>query len=117
MSNKGIFLLAFYSAKPKDPAKTKVAGYMTDPANFDYDESINITRGIKTRDHQNAQVILNLSTQTVIKNTFNSNKDFATLLGHYQEGYPNYINPLLAKLYKDILDDSGNVHSQEKESS
>ena len=110
--------MAYYSAKPKDPKRTKVAGYMKDPANFDYDESINITRGLKTKDLNLGRVILNLTDKSVIKNSFNENRDFATLLAHYQEGYPKYINPLIAQLYKDELDEPVNVPSEkEKESS
>jgi len=111
---KHIYLVAYYSAKPKDPKRTKERGYMTDPANFDYDESINITRGLKNRDNVSAQVILNLNEQRVVKNTFNENRDFPVLLAHYQEGYPKYVNPLIAQLYKDQLDESVDVPSEEE---
>ncbi len=117
MKPKQIYLVAYYSAKPKDPKRTKEAGYMKDPANFDYDESINITRGLKTRDQNLASVVLNLTDKTVTKNTFNENRDFATLLAHYQEGYPKYINPLIAQLYKDELDESIDVQNKEEASS
>ena len=118
MKPKHIYLVAYYSAKPKDPKRTKEAGYMKNPANFDYDESINITRGLKARDQNLASVILNLTEQLVTKNTFNENRDFATLLAHYQEGYPKYINPLIAQLYKDELDESIDVSGEkEKEAS
>lgn len=113
MKNKNLYLVAYYSIKPKNPKRTKEPGYMADPANFDYDESINITRGLKTRDNLEAKVILNLTEQSVTKNTFNENKDFPSLLAHYQEGYPKYINPLLAQLYPEQID--VNVHNQEEE--
>jgi hypothetical protein len=100
--------------KPKDPKRTKEPGYITNIENIDYDESINITRGLKTKDQLNAKVVLNLSTQTVTKNSWNDNKDFPGMLAHYQEGYPKYINPLIAQLYKDQVDESGNVHSEEE---
>ena len=87
---------------------------MKDPANFDYDESINITRGLKTRDQVSSQVILNLTEQSVVKNTFNENKDFPALLAHYQEGYPKYINPLIAQLYKDQVDEIDVSSKEEK---
>lgn len=117
MKHKDIFLVAYYSARPKDPKRTKEAGYMKDPANFDYDESINITRGLKTRDELNARVILNLTQQAVKKNTFNDNKDFPTLLAHYQEGYPKYINPLLAMIYPEVNDAVDVLKEEEKERS
>ena len=114
MKNKSIYLVAYYHIKPKDPKRTKEAGYMTNPKNIDYDESINITRGLKTRDELNAKVILDLSNQSVFKNSFNENKDFPSLLAHYQEGYPQYINPLLAQLYPEQVDVDVDVHSQEE---
>lgn len=90
---------------------------MVDPNNFDYDESINITKGLKLRDQLNAKVILDLTDQKVIKNGFNSSKDFPSLLSHYQEGYPKYLNPLIAQLYKDQLDEPVDVQDKEKEGS
>jgi len=85
---------------------------MQDPANFDYDESINITRGLKSRDATMAKVILDLTNQTVVANRFNDNRDFPSLLAHFQEGYPQYLNPLLAQLYSEQLND---VHVQPEE--
>ena len=99
MKHKDIFLVAYYHMKPKDPKRTKEPGYMTNLDNVDYTESINITRGLKSRDQQTANVILNMSKQTVVANRFNDNKDFPSLLAHYQESYPQYINPLLAMIY------------------
>jgi hypothetical protein len=114
LKNNEIYLIAYYSAKPKDPKRTKEAGYITNPDNFDYDESINITKGLKTKDSLNAKVILNLTTQQVTKNSWNNDKDFPSLLAHYQEGYPKYINPLIAQLYKDQINDSVDVHNQKE---
>ena len=82
--------------------------------NIEYDESINITKGLKTRDEINAKVILDLTNQIVKKNAFNDNRDFPSILAHYQEGYPKYINPLLAQLYPEQDDANANVHSKEE---
>ena len=112
MKPRNVYLVAYYHIKPKDPAQTKQAGYMQNPANFDYDESINITRGLKNRDATTAKVILDLTNQTVVANRFNDNQDFPSLLAHYQEGYPQYLNPLLAQLYSEQLD---HVHVQSEE--
>jgi hypothetical protein len=111
---KDIYIVAYYSIKPKDPKRTKEAGYITNPENFDYDESINITRGLKIKDELNARVILDLTNQAVKKNTFNDSKDFPSLLAHYQEGYPKYINPLLAQLYPEETNVNVDVLSQEE---
>ena len=95
--------MAYYHTRPKDPRRTKEAGYITNPDNINYEESINITRGLKYRDETTAGVILNLSQQQVARNTFKSDADFASLLGYFQEGYPKYINTIIASLYaKDL---------------
>ncbi len=114
MKQRDIFIVAYYHQKPKDPKRTKEKGYMGNPENIAYDESINITRGIKTRDELGAGVILNLTQQTVVKNSFRSDADFPSLLAHYQEGYPKYINPLLAQLYPEA-DDAEHVSDKKEE--
>lgn len=111
--SRNLYLVAYYHIKPKNPNRTKEAGYMKDPTNFDYEESINITRGLKTRDSTTAKVILDLTEQNVVSNKFNDNRDFPSLLAHFQEGYPKYLNPLLAQLYSEQLNDV-DVQSEEK---
>ena len=115
MKVKEIYLVAYYHAKPKDPRRTKEPGYMLKTENISYDESLNITRGLKTKDRQSANVILNLTAKEVIRNTFNQNTDFASLLSYYQEGYPKYINPLVAQLYKEEVNDVSVDVQNEKE--
>ena len=114
MTNRDIHLIAYYHQKPKDPSRTKEPGYMTNMDNIAYDESINITRGIKTRDQLQASVILNLNKEQVVKNSFRSDADYASLLAHYQEGYPKYINPLLAELYPEVNNDANVPAEKEK---
>ena len=94
--------------KPKDPKRTKEPGYMTNTDNIEFDESINITRGLKKRDELGAKVILDLTNQVVKKNTFNDNLDFPSILAHYQEGYPNYINKIIEVLYASDLENLRN---------
>ena len=114
MRTKDIFLVAYYHTRPKDPRRTKEAGYITNPDNINYEESINITRGLKYRDETTAGVILNLSQQQVARNTFKSDADFASLLGYFQKGYPKYINPIIEQLYAEELNEV-HVPDQEKE--
>lgn len=107
MKNKNLYLLAFYSLMPKDPKRTKEPGYITQFENVEYDESINITRGLKIKDELSAGIILDLSNQTVKKNSFKEDtRDFPSLLAHFQEGYPKYLNPLIVQLYSGENDES-----------
>lgn len=114
MINRSINLVAYYHTTPKDPNRTKEAGYMSDPENTVMNESINITRGLKMRDQVSAQIILDMTRELVVKNTFNENRDYAGLLAYFQEGYPQYINPVLAQLYPEVHDES-NVQSVQTE--
>lgn len=118
MSNRNLHLVAYYYRKPKDPKKTSVPGYFKDPNNLVMDETINITRGLKIKDRVDATVILDLTAQQVVKNGFNDSRDFPSLLAYYQENYPKYLNPLIAELYPEQLND-GIIHvpSQEEEGS
>jgi hypothetical protein len=116
MKNKQLFLLAFYARRPRNPRLTYQPGYINNPDNFILDESINITRGLRTRDEINAGVILNLNDKKVIKNKFNDNKDFPSLLAHFQEGYPNYLNPLINQLYTEEYTHETHVQTEEKTS-
>lgn len=112
--NKDIYIVAYYALTPKNPKHTGRKGYMNNVDNLEYTESINITRGLKPRDIT-AGVILNLNKKTVVRNTFNDNRDFPSLLAHYQESYPQYINPVISMLYKDELNETtGNVRTQEE---
>ena len=45
--------------KPIDPKMTKVKGYMSDPSNVYFDETVNITKGLSDLDRCNAKIILN----------------------------------------------------------
>ena len=71
--------MAHYTIKPKDPRKTHIAGYMTDPANHQYDEQVQVSTRLRPKDINMAKVIMNLSNKTVDKNSFNGKKDFNEL--------------------------------------
>ena len=94
---KDIHLVAFYVIKPKDPKKTKIKGYMTNPDNHQYDERIEFTKGLNPKDQTYAGVVLNLNTKTVLKNKFGT-KTFDELFKYFLEAYPQYIIQVMAQL-------------------
>ena len=94
MKTKDLHLLAHYAAKPRDPAQTKIAGYMQNPANITYDESVEITKGLKDSDRASSQVVLNLRTHAVVKNTFNASATFDEMIKYYCDAYPSYLEQL-----------------------
>lgn len=93
-----IYLIAQYSIRPQRTAKTQLAGWMTQPGNISYDESIAIARKLKPRDHQMSKIILDFTDRRIVKNTWNDGKSFEELFSYFYQGYPNYINPILKEL-------------------
>ena len=91
MANLNIYLVAQYVAKPKDPRQTAQPGYMTNPDNIEWDERVYITRGLRDKDTE-MNVVLNLTEQKIVKNSFNTNKTFEEIFAHFYDSYPEYIN-------------------------
>ena len=97
MENKNIYLLATYVARPKNPRQTSRAGYITDPGNIQYDENLSIVRGFRDRYLKN-HVVLDLTEERVIKNSFTPGKTFDELFAHYHEGFGEYIEQTVNEL-------------------
>lgn len=95
---KSIYLIACYVTKPRDPRKTHIRGYMSDPANHQYDEQVQISTQLRPKDLNMSKVILNLSNRTVDKNSFNNNKDFNELFKYFFKGYHKYITDVMIQL-------------------
>jgi len=102
MKIKNIFLIAQYFQKPKDHVNTSVAGWMKNPENIRWDEQVSIATKMKTRD-MNAQVVLNLSTKQIVRNTFQSGKEFDEVFRYFLENYPQYIAQTMSMLDPDYL--------------
>lgn len=102
MSTKNIYLIARYYMKPKDGVSTSRAGWMNDPENIRYDESVDIVRGLKNKS-LSAQVILNLSNKTVERNAWNDDKDFDRLFAYFFEGYHSYLTQVMKQLDPEYL--------------
>lgn len=109
MSNKNdIFLVAFYHLKPRPGVNTAKKGWMDDFANITYDESIEITRGIK-KNSAMAKVVLNLSQKRVDRNTWGTDRSFREYFKHYFTGYHQYVTAVMVRLdptfMNEILDE------------
>lgn len=101
---KDLHLIAFYTAKPRNPRLTHVKGYMKDPNNIQYDERVEFTRGLQSKDQQYAGVVLNLGKKTVVSNRFNhEQKDFDSLFKYFLEAYPQYVAQAMAELDLEYL--------------
>lgn len=97
MADKNIYLIAKYTGQPKDPKQTHKAGYMKNPENIHYEEQVYLTRGVRDQDVRN-QVILNLTEQKIVKNTFKTGATFEEAFTHYYEGYAEYIDDCVNQL-------------------
>lgn len=113
MRDYNLYLLASYTARPKDPSKTKIKGYMKDPANIVYDEVVAFAVGLKSRDLNESGVVLNLTGRTVVKNRFNSAATFDDVVKYFCEAYPEYMDKVGFTL-EETKDEPTDV--QEKES-
>lgn len=99
MKNEDFHIVVKYYRKPKNPKKTAQKGYINNSENFYYDESVNITRGLKTKDLNLADLIINLNKKEVIRNSKGQGETFEELLYYFQKNYPDNINPILAYIY------------------
>ena len=97
MAKLDIYLLATYVSRPKNPRQTSRAGYITDPDNMQYDENLEIVRGWRDR-YMKYSVVLDLTNEKVIKNSFRTEKTFEELFKHYHEGFGEYIEQTVNEL-------------------
>lgn len=95
---KDIYIMATYTAKPRNKAKTHIAGYMSDPENLTYDERIAVSRGLRTKDLVNNNVVLNITKSAVEKNSFRTDKTFMELFEYFYENNAEYIGQALREL-------------------
>jgi len=96
--SKSIYLVAHYTAKPKNPAKTHIPGYMKDPENLRYDEQVQVSTRLRPKDINMAKIIMNLSQKKVEKNSFNGKKNFDELFKYFFTGYHKYITDIMVQL-------------------
>lgn len=94
---KNLYLVAFYYAKPRPGIQTHVKGWMNNQDNIQYDERVEITRGLK-KDALSAKIILNLKTKTVERNGWNDTPTFDELFKYFFKGYHQYITSVMAQL-------------------
>jgi hypothetical protein len=97
MKQKDIYLVGFYSMKPRPGVRTTVKGWMNDQANLQYDEKVEITRGVKNS-AMTAKIVLNLSKKTVERNGFNADREFKSLFKYFFGGYHQYITEVMKQL-------------------
>jgi len=100
----GLYLVAYYSIRRKtNRVRTEQSGWMKLPGAVSYNEQLVLTKNLKNRDLQSAQVILDLVKKHVVKNGFVKNRSFDDLFLYYYENYPQYTKDVMHKLDPDYL--------------
>ena len=116
--NKNIYLVAFYSMKPRPGVNTSKKGWMDDTNNITYDERIEISRGLK-RNSNTAKVILDLSNKTVDRNSWGTDRSFDEYFKYYFKGYHKYLTTVMTQLdaeyFNKMLDEMQAELDSEKE--
>ena len=92
-----IYLVAQYVAKPKDKKLSSQTGYMANPDNIQWDERMYVSQGLRKKDHE-MNVILDLTEEKIIKNSFNTGKTFEEVFKYFYEAYGDYINDSVNKI-------------------
>jgi len=91
------YIFANYVAKPRDPKKTHLKGYMSNPANVRYDEVVGFSIGLKSKDELAARIILDIDGQKVVKNAMNENTNWAQLMDYFMQNYEKQIMDFLSR--------------------
>lgn len=99
MKQPHIYLIASYVIKPRNPRMTFQKDYVKQEENIQYSESVSIARNLKPRDYAQAQVIIDIVQEKIIKCSYQgAEKSYQSLIAYYGKHYPNYVTPILERL-------------------
>ena len=82
MSKQNIYLVAQYYMKPKAHVRTHKKGWMDNPENIRYDEKVEISRGLRTKD-LSAKIVLDLTNKSVYRNGFATDRPFDEIFKYF----------------------------------
>lgn len=103
MSKQNIYLVAQYYMKPKAHVRTHVKGWMDNPENIRYDEKVEISRGLRTKD-LSAKIVLDLTNKQVHRNGFATDRPFDEIFKYFFANYNEYIIKVMGQLDPVYLD-------------
>ena len=90
-------MLINYLQTAKYPNRTHEKGYWSNPANIQWNEAVEFSLGLKSRDRSCYSIIIDFDSLTVIKNSINGEKNFKILSEYYREHYNTQIESFLKK--------------------
>jgi len=103
MTQKNIYLVAQYYMKPKAHVRTHKKGWMDNPENIRYDEKVEISRGLRTKD-LSAKIVLDLTNKSVYRNGFATDRPFDEIFKYFFANYNEYIIKVMGQLDPVYLD-------------
>lgn len=103
MKEKPIYLLAFYYMKPRDRVNTSKKGWMDNPENIRYDEKVEFCKGPLKAKQSQANIIVNLSTKTIERNSFKTDRSFDEIFRYFFDNYHQYLLPIMSQLDPEYL--------------
>lgn len=100
-----LYLLCQYVQRPKPGVNTSQKDFGKNPDNWQYDEVVAVSRGLKNRDKYQ-DVVLNMSTKTVERCRLRPEATWEELYDYYKENYREYIATIEQELDRDKQESS-----------
>lgn len=101
MKKEVIYLIAYYSMRPKARVNTQIKGWMDNANNIQYDEQVAVATKLKKADQEYAKIILDMTNKKVVRNRWNNNQDFDAMFEYFAQGYPRYTYEIMGRLDPD----------------
>ena len=88
-----------YTLKARKGAPTHLKGWMNDEKNTQWDEAFKMTVGLKSKDHVEAQVVIDIDDNIVVKNWKDGDEEtsYEKLIGYFLKNYPEYMAGFIQK--------------------
>ena len=93
--SKRFYIIAKYPQTLRNPKMSHMQGTGKNHAAWQNNEELKCAKNLKTRDLTEASVILDVGNQKVVKDRFDSGRQFDELFQYYMSNYADYINSWL----------------------
>jgi hypothetical protein len=107
-----MYLLAKYYKTPRDPRRTGEKGYLNNPENFQWDESVNFVLKADNRDIRDNNVVLDIFGQRLVKCSISgmeelANPDFQSVFAYFYKNYQQYFDRMFQAVGLDVVNEQG----------
>ena len=91
MKTKKMYVVATYFRVPKEGTNSSRKNFGKDDANWAFNESVQVTTGLKKRDITMANIILNVTDKQVEKCNMRQGVGYDELYSYFKTNYPKYL--------------------------